>query len=143
MDKKPTAQEMWGVVLNGGIEVLKRNRALFGMLPAEPRCRFCNAPFKGAGSLVSRYIFHKEQSNLNPRMCNDCEKFAAEFPGGVEIEITMLFADVRGSTGMAEHLSPMEFTRVLNRFYSAAANTLIPTFAWIDKLVGDEVIALF
>jgi adenylate cyclase len=55
----------------------------------------------------------------------------------------MLFTDIRGSTTIAENLTPMEFTRILNRFYAAAANVLIPTHAWIDKLVGDEVIALF
>jgi adenylate cyclase len=143
VDKKPTAEEIWGEVLNGNIATLQRNRAIFGLLPSEPRCRFCNAPFAGFGSLVSRYIFHLQQSNLNPRMCTQCENFAQEFPGGVEIEITMLFTDIRGSTTMAENIRPAEFTRILNRFYSAAANTLIPTDAWIDKLVGDEVIALF
>src|SRR5688572_23992704 len=127
---------MWGELLNGNFKSLQRNRKIFKWLPSEPRCRFCNAPFAGAGSLISRYVFHLSQSGLNPRMCNNCEKFAQEFPGGVEIEITMLFADVRGSTGMAENIRPAEFTRILNRFYGAAANTLIPTLAWIDKLVG-------
>jgi adenylate cyclase len=143
MDNKPTPEEMWGEVMRGNLAALRRNRAIFGMLPAEPRCRFCNAPFAGLGSLVSRYVFRLQQSNLNPRMCTQCENFAQAFPGGVEIEITMLFTDIRGSTSMAENIRPAEFTRILNRFYSAAADTLIPTDAWIDKLVGDEVIALF
>jgi len=55
----------------------------------------------------------------------------------------MLFADVRGSTTMAERMSGEEFSRIMNRFYATATEVLIRSDAMIDKLVGDEVIGLY
>lgn len=69
--------------------------------------------------------------------------FAKRYPGGTEIEISMLFVDVRGSTCMAEGMTPGSFGQLMNRFYKAATEVLIRTDAVIDKLVGDEVIGLY
>jgi len=66
-----------------------------------------------------------------------------EIPGGAEVELTMLFVDVRGSTTIAENMNTLEFSRLMNRFYEAAINVLVRADAFIDKLVGDEVTALF
>src|SRR5207237_10269079 len=55
----------------------------------------------------------------------------------------MLFADVRGSTTMAERMSGEEFNRIMNRIYATATDVLIRSDAMIDKLVGDEVIGLY
>lgn len=55
----------------------------------------------------------------------------------------MLFADVRGSTALGERLDPVAFAHLLNRFYAAATDVLVAHYAIIDKLVGDEVMALF
>ena len=48
-------------------------------------------------------------------------KKAHRFPGGAEVEISVLFADVRGSTGLAERTSAVEFGQLLARFYGVAA----------------------
>lgn len=64
-------------------------------------------------------------------------------PGGAEVELSLLFADVRGSTTIAEQVRPREFARILKRFYDAATNALIETDAFIDKLVADEVVGLY
>jgi adenylate cyclase len=55
----------------------------------------------------------------------------------------MLFADVRGSTALAERMSALEFTRLMNRFYAVATDVLVQSDAMVDKLVGDEVIGLY
>ena len=68
---------------------------------------------------------------------------AHKYPGGAEVELSMLFVDVRGSTSLAEQMSPVEFSRLLNRFYKAATDVLVKTDAFIDKFVGDEVIGLY
>ena len=65
------------------------------------------------------------------------------YPGGAEIELSFLFTDVRGSTNLAETMSAAEFSQLMNRFYDAATDVLIRTDAFIDKLVGDEVIGLY
>lgn len=69
--------------------------------------------------------------------------FCHKYPGGAEVELSMLFVDARGSTNLAERLSAAEFSRLMNRFYTAATEVLIKTDAFIDKLVGDEVIGLY
>ncbi len=43
---------------------------------------------------------------------------------------------------MAEQMSGTEFSRLMNRFYAAATDALIKTDAFIDKLIGDEVMAV-
>ena len=69
--------------------------------------------------------------------------FANRYPGGTEIEISMLFVDVRGSSGLAERMTAADFSRLMNRFYKVATDVLIRTDAIIDKLVGDEVIGIY
>jgi adenylate cyclase len=80
----------------------------------------------------------------NPKFCRVCIGGISERGiGGAEVEISMLFADVRGSTTLAETMSPTEFASRMNRFYEAATNVLIVHDAMVDKFVGDEVVALF
>jgi adenylate cyclase len=50
---------------------------------------------------------------------------------------------VRGSTALGEKLQPSAYAALLNRFYRAATEVLIRHDAIIDKLIGDEVMALF
>lgn len=69
--------------------------------------------------------------------------FANKYPGGTELEISMLFVDVRGSTGLAERMTAGDFGQLMNRFYKVATDVLIRTDAIIDKFVGDEVIGLY
>ena len=90
-----------------------------------------------------RILLDKRQSNLNPNLCNACEKFAIENQGGAEIELSLLFADVRGSTTLAEKMSALQFSQLINRFYNSVTNVLIHSDALIDRLVGDQVIGLF
>ena len=44
---------------------------------------------------------------------------------------------------MAENISATEFSALMNRFYGAATDVLIKTDAFIDKLIGDEVMAVY
>jgi adenylate cyclase len=69
--------------------------------------------------------------------------FCKRCPGGAEIELTMLFADLRGSTALAERMPAEEFAKILNQFYASATDVLIRTDAYIDKLVADEVVGLY
>jgi adenylate cyclase len=57
----------------------------------------------------------------------------------VEVEMSMLFADIRGSTPLAESMSASEFKGLIDRFYSETTHVLSHSFAIIDKLAGDEV----
>jgi adenylate cyclase len=81
------------------------------------------------------------RSRKNPMICNLCDDRLPA--GGAEIDIGVLFADVRGSTALAEEIGARAFAKTLNQFYAVATEVLLRHNAMIDKLVGDEVMALF
>ena len=87
------------------------------------------------------HLMGRDQSRYNPRFCEKCKVF--EHPGGAEITLTMLFADVRGSTTLAEQMNVLDFSRLINRFYTIASHVLIQTDAMVDRLMGDEAIGLY
>jgi adenylate cyclase len=134
--------EQWRRILTGDFPQLDRLRALMGHVPSGPRCKLCNAPFRGFGGFMLR-AFAFGPSPLNRRLCKWCIRSMHKHPGGAEVEITVLFADVRGSTGLAERMSPDEFSRLLARFYGAAAEVIDERDGIVDKFVGDGVVALF
>jgi adenylate cyclase len=121
----------------------KRLRPLFRHLPADPRCRLCYYPFEGIGGVMMRHVFGVVPSKLNPHLCNLCEEFAEKYKGGAEIELTILFADVRGSTHLAETMKPKEFSQLINRFYNATTKILFDSGALVEKLIGDEVTGFY
>jgi adenylate cyclase len=90
-----------------------------------------------------RLVLNRRPSTKNPNYCDICETFVRTHPGGAEVEISMLFADVRGSTTLAEKMGPTEFGRLMNRFFDCANRVVIDSDGVVDKLVGDEVVALY
>ena len=137
-------EDVWRRYLTTGeFEKQRRQRRLFRALPGTPRCKNCYAPFRGAGSLLVKLFYGKEPSSLNPKLCNICDIFAKEYQGGAEIELSLLFADVRGSTQLSESMSPREFSRLINRFYNAATHVMVNSDALIDKIIGDQVAGMY
>ncbi|HJR79887.1 MAG TPA: adenylate/guanylate cyclase domain-containing protein [Anaerolineales bacterium] len=141
--KVNTVEEMWHKILTEGNTRWRQGRHVFGMIPSNPRCVNCHRPFGGIGGALLHVIQGTHKSTKNPRFCAACHSFTTQFPGGAEIELTMLFVDVRGSTTLAEKMNDAEFSHLMNRFYEATINVLVQADAFIDKLVGDEVTALF
>ena len=66
-----------------------------------------------------------------------------EEEAGAEVEMSMLFADVRGSTTLAEKTTTAEFKKLIQRFYQAATDVLVRHNAMVNRLMGDQVIGLF
>jgi len=140
MPAELTPEEEWYKMLTEGEPVPRRIYHLHGLLPSDPRCKLCGSPFKGWGGFIM-HLMGRDQSRYNPGFCEKCKVF--EHPGGAEVVLTMLFADVRGSTTLAEEMSAREFSRLINRFYTVATHVLIQTDALVDRLMGDEAIGLF
>ncbi len=138
-----TVDEMWAKLLVEGNIRWRRFRPIYGRLPTNPRCVNCHRPFAGVGGALVHRFQGVEKSKKNPRYCSACHSALYKFPGGAEIELTMLFVDVRGSTTIAEQMDTLEFSQLMNRFYEAVINVLVHADAFIDKLVGDEDTALF
>jgi len=111
-------------------------------IPSNPRCVWCQAPFKGLGAPLMKAI-GKDKSKFNPTLCTECEDFVRQHNAGVEIEMSMLFADIRGSTTLAEKMSAVEFSGIINRFYSVTSDILAMEKGFLEKLAGDQVSAFF
>jgi adenylate cyclase len=133
----------WFWFTTNAFDVDKRLRRIFRILPHDPRCKFCKAPFQGIGGTLVRMIFGKQRSDLNPRYCNLCEIASRNFPGGAEVEMSMLFADVRGSTALSEQMGPAEFSRLINRFYTMLTKIITREDGLVEKLAGDAVAAFW
>ena len=137
-------EEIWrNLLIHGQVPQERRRRQLFKHLPHKPRCKLCYAPFSGIGATLVRMIYDRRPSKYNPRFCTVCEHFAREYVGGAEVELAMLFADVRGSTTLAEKMRPSDFSRLIDRFYRVAIDSLTRSDALLEKLQGDAVTGLF
>jgi len=141
-DPDHATEEFWRDFLTRGDAAERRVRGVLKRLPANPRCMLCAAPFAGVGAPLMRMI-GKRPSDKNPTMCTSCFDFMAKHRGGAEIESSFLFADVRGSTTMAEDMSATEFRGLLDRFYAMATTTVVEHDGSVEKFVGDEVVAMF
>jgi adenylate cyclase len=85
----------------------------------------------------------KDKSKYNPNFCTECEDFVRKYNAGTEVDLSLLFADIRGSTTLAEEMSAPEFSSLINRFYTVTSKILVQAMAYIDKLAGDQVSAFF
>lgn len=137
-----TSEEIWHGALTGEMPGLRRLRRLFGMLPSDPRCKLCAAPFGRPGSTLLR-LTGFGPSEVNRRLCGVCLRKVANRPGGTELEISLMFADVRGSTAIAERMPVQEYSELMARFYGTAAKVVDAQDGIVDKFVGDEVVSLF
>jgi adenylate cyclase len=113
---------------------------MFALIPSPWRCKFCNAPFRGPAAGAFRWIGYSP-SRKNPNICARCIERAPE--GGALVPLSVFFADVRGYTSIAEQLTSVEATLLLNRFYAAASRALLTQEAVLGQIAGDEVMALF
>ena len=137
----PAAQEEWRRQLTQGTAI-RWKRRLRNRIPSNPRCKMCAAPFAGIGGLVMPMFGHARWPK-NPKYCAGCYRALRASHGGAEIDCSLLFADVRGSTALAERMSSSDFTRLMGRFFDTATSILVDEGAMVDKFVGDEVIGIF
>ena len=151
MTDREIADEFWYWFLNGEnragfpdtyLRTMKRLRTFHKVLPGSPRCMQCNVPMAGLGGWVIK-PFGYGPSMLTPRLCNMCEKMILKHEGGTEVELSLLFADIRGSTSMAEQKGTREYMQFIQRFFKTASRILIERDALVNRLIGDQAIGLF
>ena len=67
---------------------------------------------------------------------------AANLAGTLQ-QITVLFADIRGFTRIAEQMDAREVVQLLNEFFTAMSAVIFHCGGTVDKFIGDCVMALF
>jgi adenylate cyclase len=143
MPRPSTPEEAMRGYLSGEDPGLVRIRRILRRVPHGPNCKLCAAPFEGFGGAVLRHIGFARFSG-NPAICGNCIKDLIKVGVvGAEIPVSLLFADIRGSTGIGERLSPTEFRAFLDRFYRLSSRAILDNDGMVDKFVGDEAIGLF
>ncbi len=130
----------WRKILIEGHRDMVMARRVWRRVPSAPRCKVCSSPFGGIGGRIVRQVGWAP-SRKNPNVCARCCDQMP--PGGAEVDVAVLFADVRGSTALGEGIPPADFAKLLNRFYAAATEVILRHDGLIDKLIGDEAMALF
>jgi hypothetical protein len=63
--------------------------------------------------------------------------------GGAVVEVTALFADLRGFTGFSERSTPEQIVVMLNRYFEHATAAILNEGGTVVQFVGDALMALF
>lgn len=132
----------WHALLSGEDKGLDTMSRIFRSIPSAPRCKLCHAPFKGPVAPLFK-LFGFRRWALNQQLCRFCVTDLDKHKGGAEIPVSLLFADVRGSTTLAEQMTPSDYTMSLERFYTAVFEAVDSESGVIDHIVGDGVMAMW
>ena len=103
------------------------------------QCSICGTLLSGPLSIIFRCVGIR-RSSRNPNLCNRCGTHVEE---GRVVEMTVLFADLSSFTEMTQELGPERTHEVVDAFLRMATDVLVRHGAFIDKYVGDAVMALF
>ena len=76
-------------------------------------------------------------------MCGACIRRMERHLGGADVELTLLFADLRGSTALAGQMTPTDYRSLVNDFYAVAARDIEASGGIVNKYLGDGVFAIF
>lgn len=129
-------------ILEGVHPAFRRGRHFFRTLPGGERCKMCASPFGSVGGPIMRLI-GKGRWPKNPKYCAACFNQLVQQRHGAEVSASLLFADVRGSTALAETMRPRDFRARMDGFFRLASEAVIANDGFIDKFVGDEIVAIF
>jgi class 3 adenylate cyclase/tetratricopeptide (TPR) repeat protein len=87
-----------------------------------------------------------EENSDRARFCQNCATPLAEPgqpTGEVRKVVTIVFADVSGSTALGERLDPEALRRVMSRYFDAMAAVIEAHEGTVEKFIGDAVMAVF
>lgn len=80
------------------------------------------------------------RSSRNPNLCSRCNTHVEE---GRIVELSLLFADLSSFTELTHELDLERTHEVVDAFLKMTTNVLVEHGAFIDKYVGDAVMAFF
>ncbi len=109
-----------------------------------PGSRFCN----GCGQVLrapkeTSPIDYSEPQSYTPKHLADKILTSRSSLEGERKLVTVLFADVAGYTAMSEKLDPEEVKEIMSRIFGEIAQVVTKYEGFIEKFIGDAVMALF
>ena len=135
-------EELWHTVFQNGHPDLAKQHWLHRKLPLKPRCRICLAPFRGIGGWWMR-LKGKGQNSRNPNYCNACDQFLQAFPGGAEVDLSILYVDIRQSTEFAEDHEAAAVSQRINSFLNQAIGLITDHDGFVMAFYGDCIVAVW
>jgi adenylate cyclase len=112
--------------------------------------------FSGLAAVAIRNSRYTEQTRREALVRSNFERYfapnvAAEIirqntpirPGGERRAITVLFADIRGFSAIAERMSPDAIAHLLTEYFSEMVDVIFEHGGTLDKFIGDAVMALW
>ena len=134
--------ELWATVFGPGHPDLKKQHKMHKLIPTAPRCRMCLVPFGGIGGWIMSKR-GKAPSSRNPHYCSACDGFLDTFPGGAEVEMSILYVDIRNSVSAAEGASAQDVSKRVNRFLKRAIEIITQGDGFVMAFYGDCVVAVW
>ena len=160
------SQRVFKLILKGGAE--GEARAIEATLPGGRRAklRATAGPLKDASGNVTGIVFVADEDTSSPklealadqqvRLRDALRRYVGDSVadmvdarpsfidvGGQTQLVSVLHADVRGYTAMAEQLPPDHVVSLLLRYHGAAAKAIRGTGGTIDRFAGDAILALW
>jgi adenylate cyclase len=101
-------------------------------------------PLRGPLSVPFR-LFGIRPSRMNPNICTICETLfeVVMKRKAIEIEATVLFADIRNFTTVTQTMDAAALSRLLNFFYDECAAAVWSHDGLLNKAIGDSILAIF
>ncbi|MCG2813942.1 MAG: adenylate/guanylate cyclase domain-containing protein, partial [Thermodesulfovibrionales bacterium] len=92
----------------------------------------------------NRYLKKAFSSYVSPELVAEIIKNPDRLAlGGEKKEITVLFSDIRGFTGISEKLAPDVLVSLLNGYLGPMTEVVLKNNGTLDKYIGDAVMAIY
>ena len=110
-----------------------------------PDAKFCNqcASPLGTPHTTAARVAQPDPRSYTPKHLADKILQSKSALEGERKQVTVLFADVKGSMELAEQLDPEEWSRVMQRFFRMLSDRVERFDGFVDKFTGDGIMALF
>jgi len=113
-------------------------------LPAGAKfCNRCGTAVQGSGANSPNLTTNLSTSNRPPRYLADKILQSKGALEGERKQVTVLFADVKGSMELAEEMDPEEWSGIMRRFFQILSEGVERFEGFVDKFTGDGIMALF
>ena len=91
-----------------------------------------------------RFISNAFSRYVSPELLKELQQDPEKLKlGGEKREISLIFTDIAGFTGLSEELSPDTLVRILNKYLDGMSEIVLRHGGVIDKYIGDAIMATF